>query len=213
MKRSQHVPRPTHPGEVLRAEYLEPMGLTQRDLAQAIHVPYQRVNELVRGKRGVTPSTALRLARFLDTSAEHWLDLQARWDLYDAEQKEESILAKIEPCGLTDESAGAVAYAPPIQPGHTIREESAGTAMATRIRFPSDVLAVLERRGNEQGLGLADQVIEMVRAFLLGEVDPILQPDDPLLAVPVAGGSGLGDLASDHDRYLYAREEEERTER
>ena len=212
MKRTDTPSRPTHPGEVLRTEYLEPMGLTQRALAQAIHVPYQRVNELVRGKRGVTPSTALRLARFLGTSAERWLDLQARWDLYDAEQEEKSILAKIEPCGLANESAGAVAYAPPVQPGQTIREERAGAAMASWIRFPPDLLAVLDRRGKEQGLGLADQAIEMVRAFLQGEVDPILQPDDPLLAVPVAGGSGLGDLASDHDRYLYAREEEERTE-
>ena len=56
---------PTHPGEMLRAEFLEPMGISQRELADAIHVPYQRVNELVNQKRGVTPSTALRLAKFL----------------------------------------------------------------------------------------------------------------------------------------------------
>ncbi|MGD1982939.1 MAG: HigA family addiction module antitoxin, partial [Chromatiaceae bacterium] len=52
---------PTHPGEMLREEFLAPMGISQRDLADAIHVPYQRVNELVNQKRGITPSTALRL--------------------------------------------------------------------------------------------------------------------------------------------------------
>ena len=54
---------PTHPGEMLVEEFLVPMKITQRELATAIHVPYQRVNELVNKKRGVTPSTALRLAR------------------------------------------------------------------------------------------------------------------------------------------------------
>ena len=97
--------------------------------------------------------------------------------------------------------------------GSEIREGRVGAIMATRIQIPPDVMAVLDRRGREQGLSLADQVIEMVRAFLLGEVDPILQPDDPLLAVPVAEGSGLGDLASHHDRYLYARDGDDRTER
>ena len=56
---------PTHPGEMLLEEFLKPMGLTQRQLAQAIHVPYQRINEIVNGRRGMTPSTALRLEKFL----------------------------------------------------------------------------------------------------------------------------------------------------
>ena len=56
---------PTHPGEMLLEEFLVPMGVSQRELADAIHVPYQRVNELVNGRRGITPSTALRLGRFL----------------------------------------------------------------------------------------------------------------------------------------------------
>lgn len=60
--------QPTHPGEMLVEEFLRPMHITQRELADAIHVPYQRVNELVNQKRGITPSTALRLAR-LDSSA------------------------------------------------------------------------------------------------------------------------------------------------
>ena len=55
---------PTHPGEMLLEEFLRPMAMTQHDLAEAIRVPYQRVNEIVRGRRGITPSTALRLSRF-----------------------------------------------------------------------------------------------------------------------------------------------------
>ncbi len=62
---------PTHPGEMLREEFLIPMEISQRDLADAIHVPYQRVNELINKKRGVTPSTALRLAKFFGVSADY----------------------------------------------------------------------------------------------------------------------------------------------
>jgi addiction module HigA family antidote len=75
---------PTHPGEMLQEEFLKPMGLSQRDLAEGIHVPYQRINELVHGKRGMTPSTALRLERFFGMSAGFWMNLQLRWDLYRA---------------------------------------------------------------------------------------------------------------------------------
>ena len=86
---------PTHPGEMLLEEFLIPMQITQRELANAIRVPYQRVNELVNGKRGVTPSTALRLARFFGVSADFWLNLQVRWDLYRAEAGERSELEAI----------------------------------------------------------------------------------------------------------------------
>jgi len=89
--------QPTHPGEVLRDEFLQPMGITQRELAAGIHVPYQRVNELINGKRGVTPSTALRLAKYFGTTAGFWMNLQLRWDLYQAQQKEAKQLEKIEP--------------------------------------------------------------------------------------------------------------------
>lgn len=86
---------PTHPGEMLLEEFLVPLELTQRDLADAIRVPYQRVNELVNARRGVTPSTALRLARFFGMSAAFWLNLQQRWDLYHAEREEAAELKKI----------------------------------------------------------------------------------------------------------------------
>jgi addiction module HigA family antidote len=88
--------QPTHPGEMLREEFLGPMHISQRDLANAIHVPYQRVNELVNQKRGVTPSTALRLAKFFGVSADFWLNLQVRWDLYKAQLNESEELEKIE---------------------------------------------------------------------------------------------------------------------
>ena len=90
---------PTHPGEMLLEEFLIPRGLTQRELADAIHVPYQRVNELVNGRRGVTPSTALRLARYFGNSEGFWMNLQLRWDLYRAMKGEQGELARIQPIG------------------------------------------------------------------------------------------------------------------
>lgn len=84
---------PTHPGEMLLEEFLTPSGLSQRDLATAIDVPYQRVNELVNARRGVTPSTALRLAKVFGTSAALWMNLQLRWDLYHAQRSEATALS------------------------------------------------------------------------------------------------------------------------
>lgn len=88
---------PTHPGEMLLEEFLNPMGLTQRELADAIHVPYQRVNDIVNGRRGITPSTALRLAKYFNTSADFWMNVQLRWDMYFARQDEIKVLEKIQP--------------------------------------------------------------------------------------------------------------------
>ncbi len=72
---------PTHPGEILLEEFLAPLGITQVRLAGHIGVPIQRVNELVRGKRGVTPETAWLLSKAFDTSPEFWLNLQSAFDL------------------------------------------------------------------------------------------------------------------------------------
>ena len=88
---------PTHAGEMLLEEFLVPMGLTQRELADAIHVPYQRVNDIINGRRGITPSTALRLAKFFGMSADFWMNVQLRWDLYFAEQDEISVIQTIQP--------------------------------------------------------------------------------------------------------------------
>jgi len=87
---------PTHPGEMLREEFLIPMNISQRNLADAIHVPYQRVNELVNQKRGITPSTALRLAKFFGMSADFWLNMQMRWELFKAKNTEENELDSIQ---------------------------------------------------------------------------------------------------------------------
>ncbi len=86
---------PTHPGEMLLEEFLKPLDLSQRELADAIRVPYQRVNELINKKRGVTPSTALRLAKFFGNSPGFWMNLQLRWDLYQAQKTEAGVLRQI----------------------------------------------------------------------------------------------------------------------
>jgi addiction module HigA family antidote len=88
---------PTHPGEMLLEEFLIPMGITQRKLAYAIHVPYQRINDLINGRRDVSPSSALRLAKFFGNSADFWMNLQLRWDLYFARQSETKIIETIHP--------------------------------------------------------------------------------------------------------------------
>ncbi len=88
---------PTHPGEMLLEEFLLPMSISQRDLAGAIHVPYQRINEIINGKRGITPSTALRLAKFFGVTEDFWMNMQLRWDLYRAKRAEEKELKIIKP--------------------------------------------------------------------------------------------------------------------
>jgi antitoxin HigA-1 len=88
---------PTHPGEMLLEEFLFPMKITQRELATAIHVPYQRVNDIVNGRRGITPSTALRLAKYFEMSPDFWMNLQMRWDLYFAQNNEAKVLKEIQP--------------------------------------------------------------------------------------------------------------------
>jgi addiction module HigA family antidote len=83
--------RPTRPGEILRYEFLEPLSLSQQQLADAIGVTRVRVNELILGKRSITPDTAFRLARFFNTTPEFWLGLQNNvdmWDTLQARQKE-----------------------------------------------------------------------------------------------------------------------------
>ena len=86
---------PTHPGEMLLEEFLTPMGMTQRELTDAVRVPYQRINELINGRRGMTPSTALRLAKFSGLPADFWMNLQLRWDLYHVQQAEQGTLKSI----------------------------------------------------------------------------------------------------------------------
>jgi len=89
---------PIHPGEILREEFLRPIGLSQNALARALRVPPRRINEIVLEKRGITADTALRLARYLGTTAEMWTGLQADFDLRLARYKKEGqIEREVEP--------------------------------------------------------------------------------------------------------------------
>ncbi len=73
--------RPIHPGEILREEYLVPLGMSAHALAIALRVPAPRINDIVRERRGITPDTALRLARYFGTTPEFWINLQSSYDL------------------------------------------------------------------------------------------------------------------------------------
>ena len=77
---------PTHPGEMLLEEFLKPLGMTQIDAADQMGISLNRLNELIRGKRGMTADTALRLAKLFKTSPEFWMNLQVAWDLYHAKR-------------------------------------------------------------------------------------------------------------------------------
>jgi addiction module HigA family antidote len=88
--------RPIHPGEVLREEFLLPLGLTAQAVAEAIHVPAQRINEIAHERRAITADTALRLARYFGTSAEFWMGLQADYDLRKTEQAVGAMLDTIQ---------------------------------------------------------------------------------------------------------------------
>ena len=76
--------KPTHPGEILLKEFLEPLTMSQAELAKKMNVPIQRVNTLINEKRGVTAETAILLSEVLKTSAEFWMNLQSTYDLYEA---------------------------------------------------------------------------------------------------------------------------------
>jgi addiction module HigA family antidote len=89
--------RPTPPGEILRYEFLEPLGLTQKELATALGITRVRLSEIIRGKRAVTPDTALRLARFFATTPEFWLGLQTDLNLWDTLQAHGAEYEKIKP--------------------------------------------------------------------------------------------------------------------
>ena len=89
---------PTHPGEMLREEFLVPLGITQSAFAIRLGVSFPRLNEVINGKRAVTPDTALRLAQVLGMSADFWLGLQQDWDLWHALRSAEAAeIARLQP--------------------------------------------------------------------------------------------------------------------
>src|SRR4051812_12356890 len=79
---------PTHPGEVLLEEFVRPLEISQTELAEWIGVSYPRLNEIINGKRGITPDTALRLQQVFGADAQFWLNLQLVWDLFHAKHSE-----------------------------------------------------------------------------------------------------------------------------
>ena len=89
--------RPSHPGEILRHEFIEPLGLTQQKLADAIGVTRVRVNEIILGKRSITPDSAYRLAKFFDTTVEFWVNLQVNVDMWDTLQAHKGEYERIRP--------------------------------------------------------------------------------------------------------------------
>ena len=84
-QRKRDIP-PVHPGEVLKADFLEPLGLSVNALSRAIRVPRTRLNDIVRGKRGITANTAMRLARYFGVSAHFWMNLQSHYELEIAQE-------------------------------------------------------------------------------------------------------------------------------
>lgn len=96
---------PTHPGEMLLEEFLIPHGISQHKLAEMIGVTVNRVNEIVKGKRGVSPDTAIRLEALFGASAQFWLNLQLAWDLYHARHAPdvEKVRKQIKPVGVRDQ--------------------------------------------------------------------------------------------------------------
>ena len=96
MRVPTHRP-PTHPGEMLLAEFLTPMEISSQGLATSINMPVATIEAVISQKQGLTPGLALRLAKFFAMSADFWLTLQLRWDLYQAQQEEAEALAKIHP--------------------------------------------------------------------------------------------------------------------
>ncbi len=89
---------PIHPGEVLREDFLVPLGLSEYRLAKDIGVPPRRINEIVKSKRAVTADTAVRLARYFGWPAEVWLNLQATYERQRAETEMRVVLSRIQPC-------------------------------------------------------------------------------------------------------------------
>ena len=100
MKRLVNRMRPVHPGEILREDFLAPLGLSVHALAQALGVPATRMHEIVNGRRAVTADTAERLARYFGGDAASWLGLQALYDLTTLPTREE-ILKRVEPRALS----------------------------------------------------------------------------------------------------------------
>jgi antitoxin HigA-1 len=106
MAKAQKLLPPIHPGEILRADFMEPMRLSMNRLALDLRVPVTRIAEIVHQRRAVTPDTALRLARYFNTSAAFWLNLQSAYDLEVAQDKlSRTIEREVRPASFTAANA------------------------------------------------------------------------------------------------------------
>jgi len=108
MAKSQKLLPPIHPGETLRADFMEPLGLSMNRLALDLRVPVTRIAEIVHERRGITPDTALRLARYFNTSAGFWLNLQSAYDLEVARDKLSRVIEReVRPARFADANAAS----------------------------------------------------------------------------------------------------------
>jgi addiction module HigA family antidote len=89
--------KPTHPGEIIRYEYLDELNMTQQQLADSIGITRVRLNEIILGKRSITPDTAFRLAKFFNTSPEFWIGLQTNFDMWNTLQRRKNEYETIQP--------------------------------------------------------------------------------------------------------------------
>ena len=105
---SRKIPQnrpPTHPGEMLLEEFVKPLHITQTELAQKLGVSYPRLNEIIKGRKSVTPDTALRLSQVLGMSADFWLGLQQDWDLWQAMNSPKAIeIMRLQPLSIKREN-------------------------------------------------------------------------------------------------------------
>jgi len=135
--------RPIHPGEILREEYLAPLGMSANALAHAIGVPANRISDVIRAKRAVTADTALRLARALKTSPQFWLNLQQAYDLQVAEARGPIDVEPIEaiasrtagrPAALARKPMRATRRSSPLSPRRALRPQRPRAEIGARRR-------------------------------------------------------------------------------
>jgi len=89
--------KPSHPGEILKAEFLDALGLTQVELAKALNTTFRTINEIINTKRNLSPEMALKLSKYFGTSVELWLNLQNQYDIYKVMEKKKNLLQNIQP--------------------------------------------------------------------------------------------------------------------
>jgi addiction module HigA family antidote len=153
---------PSHPGQILLADVLEPLGLTQTEAARRLGIPLNRLNEIVSGKRGITPDTAIRLASVFDHApAERWLALQGQWDLHRARSH-----AAVQ---LFEEVQRAVGLLQNANPAGSVAESNRLTAAINALKArgltSTDQLPAAERHEYEQLFGHAKQVQQQISAL------------------------------------------------